>query len=144
MLRSIAASTLAALMLSSASVAADARPDPVPVTPSAAAAKAGATDSGRSSASVRTLFATYGVVQGLDMASTMVARNRGAVETNPLMRGSYARGIAVKSAVGALTLFAVRAVEKKNKKAAVITMIAMNVGTAMVVANNIRVARRLK
>ncbi len=41
-------------------------------------------------------------------------------------------------------LLAVRGVEKNNKRAAVITMIAMNVGTPMVVANNIRVARRLK
>jgi hypothetical protein len=144
MFRAITASALAALMLSTVSVAADERSDPAPVAPSAAVAKAWAREAGGSSTAVRTLSATFGVVQGLDMASTMIARNRGAVEANPLMRGSYGKGIAVKAGLGAVALLAVRAIEKRNKKAAVFTMIAMNVGTAVVVANNLRVARRFK
>ena len=60
------------------------------------------------------------------------------------MQGSYANGFAVKAAVGAVSVFAMRAIEKKNKQAAIITMIALNVGTAAVVAHNLRIARRLR
>ncbi len=145
MFRSIAASLVAALMLSLSTVpvAAADRPGSEPVAPSRAVAAAWAKESPRPSAALRTLYATYGVVQGLDMVSTIVARNRGAVEANPAMQGSYAQGIAVKAAMGAATMLAVRAIEKKNRKAAVITMIAANVATAVVVANNVRNSQRL-
>ena len=147
MFRTLTASALAALMLATVavpSVAAAERPSDAVVAPNAIVAKAWAKEAGGSSAAVKTLFATYGVVQGLDMASTMKARNRGAVEANPVMGGSYGKGMAVKAALGAVSFFAVRAIEKKSKKAAVITMIAMNVGTAAVIANNLRNAKRLR
>ena len=147
MFRTLTVSVLATLMLASVSVlsvAAEERPTNSVVAPNAIVAKAWAKEAGGSSAAVKTLFATYGVVQGLDMASTMVARNRGAIEANPVMRGSYGRGMAVKAALGGISFLAVRAIEKKSKKAAVITMIAMNVGTAAVVAHNLRNARRLR
>jgi hypothetical protein len=144
MFRSIAAALVTALLMSTVPVAAAERTGSEPVAPSAAVAAAWAKESGGSSAAVRTLYATYGVVQGLDVVSTVVARNRGAVEANPVMQGSFAKGVAVKAAMGAVTMLAVRAIEKKNKKAAVITMIAMNVATAAVVANNMHNAQRLK
>ena len=144
MFRSIAVSLAAAMMLSTVSVTAAERSGAEPVAPNSVVAAAWAKEAGGSSAAVRTLYATYGVMQGLDMASTVVARNRGAVEANPMMEGSYARGVAVKAALGAVTMLAVRAIEKKNKKAAVVTMIAMNVATAVVVANNIHNAQRLR
>jgi hypothetical protein len=144
MFRSIAAALVAALLLSVAPVAAEERPGTEPVAPNAVVAKAWAKEAGGSSAAVRTLYATYGVVQGLDMMSTVMARNRGAVEANPAMQGSYAKGVAVKVATGAVTMLAVRAIEKKSKKAAIITMIGANVATAAVVAHNMRIARRLK
>ena len=141
MIRTLTASALTALMLCSVSVHAEERPASVPVAPSDAVAKAWAKEAGGSSTAVRTLFATYGVVQGLDMVSTIKARNRGAVEANPAMQGSYGKGMAMKAAMGAVSVLAVRAIEKKSKKAAIITMIALNVGTAAVIANNLRVAR---
>ena len=147
MFRSLTASVLATVMLATVSVVSatgEERPAASVVAPSAAVAKAWAKESGGSSATFRTLLATYGVVQGLDMASTMKARNRGAVEANPVMQGSYGKGIAMKAAMGAVTMLAVRGIEKKSKKAAVITLIAMNVGTAAVVANNMRNANRLR
>ena len=147
MFRTLTASALAALMLATVSVGsvtAEERKDTTLVAPSAAVAKAWARESGGSSATFRTLLATYGVVQGLDMVSTIKARNRGAVEANPLMQGSIGKGLAVKAAMGTVTMLAMQRLEKKSKKAAVITMIAMNVGTAAVIANNLRVARRLK
>ena len=144
MFRSTAAALVAALLLSVAPVTGAERPGSDPVAPSEAVAKAWAKEAGGSSGAVRALYATYGVVQGLDMVSTVVARNHGAVEANPAMQGSYARGAAVKVAMGAVTMLAVRAIEKKSKKAAIITMIGANVATAMVVANNMRNAQRLK
>jgi hypothetical protein len=144
MFRSTAAALATALLLSTVPVSAAERPSGEPVAPNSVVAAAWAKEQGGSSAAVRALYATYGVVQGLDMVSTVVARNRGAAETNPAMQGSYARGVAVKAAMGAVTLLAVRAIEKKSKKAAVITMIAANVATAVVVANNVRNAQRLK
>ena len=146
MFRTLTASALATLMLATVSVpvAAEDRPTGTVIAPNAIVAKAWAKEQGGSSTAVKTLFVTYGVVQGLDMASTMKARNRGAIEGNPVMQGSYGKGIAVKAALGAVSFFAVRAIEKKSKKAAIITMIAMNVGTAAVVAHNLRNAKRLR
>ncbi len=145
MFRTIAASALATLMLSGVcAAAAGPTTDADPVATNRAVAAARAKDANGSSTAIRTLFATYGVVQSLDMVSTVVARNRGAVEANPVMRGSYAKGVAIKTAVGAFTVFAVHGIEKKNKKAALVTMIALNVATAAVVAHNMRVARRLR
>ncbi|HWK11853.1 MAG TPA: DUF5658 family protein [Vicinamibacterales bacterium] len=97
-----------------------------------------------SSAAVKTLYGSYGVLQGLDMYSTIVARQRGAVEANPLMKTGFTRAAGFKALMGASTMLAVKAIEKKNKKAAIITMIALNSVTAVVVANNVRNARRLR
>ena len=144
MFRTVAASVLIVLAFTAAPVRAEERKWSDPVAPSAAVAAAWAKEAGSSSTAVRTLFVSYAVVQGLDMASTMKARNRGAVEANPIMQGSYAKGMAVKATFGAVTMLAVRQIEKKNKKAAVITMIAANVATAAVVANNMRNARQLR
>jgi len=144
MSRWIAASLVATLMLSTVSVAAQERPRGELVAPSPAVAAAWAKEAGGSSGAMRTLYAGYGVLQGLDMVSTVVARNRGAVEVNPNMQGGYARGVAVKAALGIVTVCAVRGIEKKSKKAAVLTMIALNVATAAVIANNLHNARRLK
>lgn len=143
MFRSIAAAALATLLFATSVNAEERRTDEL-VAPSAAVAAAWAKEAKGSSAAVRTLYATYGVVQGLDMVSTVVARNRGAVEANPMMQGNYAKGVAMKAAMGAVTVYAVRAIEKKSKKAAVITMIGLNVATAAVVAKNIQNAKRLR
>ena len=137
MVRTLAASVLVVLAFTT-TVRADERRSGEVVAPSPAVAAAWAKEAGSSSGAVRTLFVSYALVQGLDMASTIQARNRGAVEANPFMQGNYAKGMAVKAAFGAVTMLAVRQIEKKNKKAAVITMIAANVATAAVVANNIR------
>ena len=122
------------------SVHAEERRSSDPVAPSAAVAAAWKQEAKPSSAAVRALFVSYGAVQALDMASTIKARNAGAIEANPVMQGSYAKGMAVKAALGAATMRAVRSLEKKNKKAAIITMIAANVATAAVVAHNMNVA----
>ena len=111
-----------------------------PVAPTAAVAAAWKQEAKPSSTAVRALFVSYGVMQGLDMASTIKARHAGAVEANPVMQGSYAGGMAVKAALGAATMLAVRSMEKKHKMAAILTMIGANVATAAVVAHNMQVA----
>jgi hypothetical protein len=141
MVRTVVALALVALLNPAARVfAAD---DVKAPSPAVAAAWAKEAKASRGKA-VTTLMATYGVMQGLDMASTIAARNRGAVEANPMMQGSYAKGMAMKAGMTAVTMFAVRAIEKKHKKAAIVTMIAANVATAMVVANNVRNAEHLR
>lgn len=97
-----------------------------------------------SSKSLKALYGTYSVLQGLDMYSTIVARNRGAREVNPMMNLGYTQATAMKAVMAAATIISVRKMEKKNKKAAIATMIAMNVVSAVVVGINFRNAERLK
>ena len=154
MIRFTAASALAALMLTAQPVAAQEmvseQAKPVVIVPSAAVADAWAREGqkltlarpSKPSPAVRNLVVSYGAVQGLDVISTAIARNRGASEANPILRGGFGQGIAIKAGLGVATVLAVRAVQKKSKKAAIITMIALNVATAAVVVNNIQVANR--
>lgn len=153
MIRFTAAAAVAALVFTALPAAAQEmlaeQATPVVMAPSAAVADAWAKEGQRltvakpftgTSKTVRGLFASYAAVQGLDMATTVIARNRGASETNPLLDGGFGRGVAIKAGLGVATVLAVRAVEKKSRKAAIFTMIALNVATAAVVVNNIKVA----
>lgn len=97
-----------------------------------------------SSKPLTALFGSYAALQGLDMYSTVVARNRGANEVNPIMQGSYAKGAAVKAALSTVAIAGVRMMAKKNKKAAVMTMIALNVVNAAVVMKNFNNAKQLR
>jgi hypothetical protein len=90
---------------------------------------------------LKVLYMSYGALQGLDMYSTMVARQNGAREVNPMMNIGYAQASVVKGLMVTGTFAAVKNLEKKNRKAAVVTMVALNVVTAAVVANNFRNAR---
>lgn len=157
MIRLTAASTLAALLLTAVPAAAQEmvaeQAKPVVMVPSAAVADAWAKEGQKltlarpakaTSPALRKLFISYGAVQGLDVISTAVARNRGASETNPLLRGGFGQGLAIKAGLGAVTVLATRAIHKKSRKAAIITMIALNVASAAVVVNNIKVANHRK
>jgi hypothetical protein len=117
------------------------------VAPSAAVAaewaKEGQHQQPPSSAAVKALYASYGALQTLDMTSTIAARNRGAREANPMMNGGYGQAAAMKIALSAVTIAAVKQIEKKNRKAAMVTMVAINAATAAVVVNNYKNARAL-
>jgi hypothetical protein len=97
-----------------------------------------------SSKAVKALFGPYVVLHGLDMYSTIAARNRGAREVNPVMNVGYTQAIVMKTLMTAATIASVKAIEKKNKRAAIATMITINAVSAIVVANNLRNASRLK
>jgi len=117
-----------------------------PVAPSEAVAAEWTKDAaqqGPSSKALNALYAGYGVLQTLDMASTIQARNRGAREVNPMMAGSYAEAAAVKVLLAAVTMAAIKKLEKKNRKAAFVTMLALNVATAAVVVNNVKNTQKL-
>jgi hypothetical protein len=116
------------------------------VAPSAAVGAAWAKEE-KSLASVKTtkaLSISYAALQGADMYSTALARRRGAVEANPLMNSGFMGSLSLKSVMTLSTIGATWALERKNKKAAFITMIALNSVSAIVVANNVRNAGRLK
>ena len=117
-----------------------------PVAPSAAVAKAWAAEAktqGPSSKALKMLYGSYGALQTLDMVSTVAARNRGAREVNPILDSGYAQATVTKAILAAATVAAVKLIEKKNKKAAFVTMIALNVATAAVVVHNVQNTRRL-
>ena len=89
-------------------------------------------------------YVSFGVLQALDVHSTMRALNNGAVEANPLMKGvahQPAAFMAVKAGAGATTIWLSHRLAKKNKVAAMLLMAGVNSAYAMVVAHNYRTGR---
>jgi hypothetical protein len=141
MFRSISCVGIAALSLGlAAPVAAQEKGTQPLAAPSAAVAAAWAQEAS-TPRSLKVLYMSYGVLQGLDMYSTILARQNGAREVNPMMDTGYAQASLVKGLMATGTFAAVKNLEKKNRKAAVVTMVALNVVNAAVVANNFRNAR---
>lgn len=93
------------------------------------------------------LYASTVVMQALDVHSTLLALDRGAVEANPLMSGATrnkAAFIAIKAGVAFSSVMAARNMSKRNKVAAVLTLVAINSAYAMIVNHNYRVARGMR
>jgi hypothetical protein len=98
----------------------------------------------RRPAALMPMYASLGVLQGLDVYMTSSAVQRGAVEVNPIMKpvaGSQVASLAVKAATTAASIYFTERAWKHNRKGAVILMAAINVATAVVVAHNTQVAR---
>lgn len=111
--------------------------DPAPVDPFRAPRRG-------PSALLGSLYVSTAAMQALDMHSTLQAFKAGAVEGNPLMGGiTKNRGafMATKAAVAASTILAARQIAKRNKVAAVVTMVAINSAYAMIVSHNYKLAR---
>jgi hypothetical protein len=90
------------------------------------------------------LYATLGAMQALDVYSTRRAMGAGAYEANPLMRkasGNTGAMLAAKAASTAATVFFAERAWKKNKKGAVILMLAVNGAMAAVNVRNFKNAR---
>lgn len=98
----------------------------------------------KSSTTLKALIGTYGALSGLDVVSTKMARDRGAVEANPFMSGSLGHQAVMKAAMAASTAVAVHAIARRKPKAALFTMLAIDAASAAVVANNLRNANRLR
>jgi hypothetical protein len=99
------------------------------------------------SALMTSLYASTVAMQVLDVHSTLTAFSAGAVEANPLMTGVTKNPwafVALKAGVATSTVLAARNMAKRNKVAAVATLIAVNSAYAMIVQHNYRVANRLR
>ncbi|HEX5215697.1 MAG TPA: DUF5658 family protein [Vicinamibacterales bacterium] len=89
------------------------------------------------------LYVSTALLQGLDIHSTMKALDNGAIEANPLMKGvtrNKAAFIAMKAGIAAGTIFAAHKASKKNRVAAIVSLVAINSVYAMVVNQNYKVA----
>jgi len=96
-------------------------------------------------ARLRSLHISLAALQVLDVHSTKLAlgSNAQAREGNPIIAslgGSTAGMIALKASAAVSMYYMSEQLWKKNRKAAVLTMIALNVGYGVVVAHNYRVA----
>ncbi|ODS54453.1 MAG: hypothetical protein ABS36_11160 [Acidobacteria bacterium SCN 69-37] len=97
------------------------------------------------SALMTSLYASTAVMQALDVHSTLLALDRGAVEANPLMSGpsrNKAAFIAIKAGVAFSSVMAARNMSKRNKLAAALTLVAINSVYATIINHNYGVARR--
>lgn len=93
------------------------------------------------------LYASTAVMQALDVHSSLTAFRSGAVEANPLMQGvtkNRAAFMAIKAGVAVSTIMAARHMAKRNKVAAIATLVAINSAYAVVVSHNYKVARGLR
>lgn len=93
------------------------------------------------------MYASLGVLQGLDLYSTRVALENGAVEANPVMAGlvgNWGAATAFKAATTGATVFLVEKMWKRNRAAAIGVLAAVNGMTAFVVAHNMRVASQAR
>lgn len=146
MFRTAARSVFAALLISIASPAFAAEKSAEMVAPSAAVAEAWAKEenagSRKSTKALNALYASYGVLHGLDTYSTRKAIDNGAREANPLMDNGTGRNLATRAVLAAATMGAVKLIAKKNKKAAVVAMVVLNGTMAAVVVNNMKNARQ--
>jgi len=89
------------------------------------------------------LYASLAGMHALDIVSTQRALAAGATEANPMV-APFARSpfalAAVKAGVTGATIFATEQLWKTNRKAAVLTMIALNATYGAIAAHNYRVA----
>ena len=90
------------------------------------------------------LYVSFASLQALDVHSTARALERGGSEANPLLKGVAGNPLAlaaVKVAGSAAVVYASEKMRKKNKKAAVVFMLATNAVLAVVVQHNYRAAK---
>ena len=91
------------------------------------------------------LYVSLASLQALDLTSTRTALNAGGVEANPLvapLAGSPLAMLALKAGVTGAAIYASERLWKKNRVAAVVTMIGLNAAYGVVVAHNYAVVVR--
>jgi len=89
------------------------------------------------------LYASFAVLQMLDAHSTTRALQHGGLEANPLMAsivGNTGAFYATKLATTTATIYIAERLWRKNRVAAILTMVAVNSAYAMVVRHNYGVA----
>jgi hypothetical protein len=94
-------------------------------------------------AALVSLYAMQGVLQGLDAYTTLKGLSKGHRELNPLLKGGNPTLIVgAKIAAASLNVLVVEKMWRKNRKGAVLTMIATNLLMSAVVIHNSRVMAR--
>jgi hypothetical protein len=90
------------------------------------------------------LSASFASLQTLDVVTTLRSVHSGAaVEANPLVAGLArhpAALVGLKAGLTAATIVSMRGFAKAHPKAAALTLIGLNVGSAFVVGSNFRVS----
>lgn len=91
------------------------------------------------------LYISFATLQALDAHSTLTAVEQGARETNPLVRGAMtmpAGMVALKAGTAVGVIYLTEKLWKRNRVAAVVTMIALNSAYVTIAAHNYRAADR--
>lgn len=112
-----------------------------PEPPFRTTALAQAVDETKRPAVLPILYVSLGAAGALDVYSTTLAFKAGAREANPLMgpfAGRPAAAMAVKAVATATTIFFVERLWKRNRTAAIVTLVAVSGATAGVAARNFR------
>lgn len=89
------------------------------------------------------LYLSLAVLQTLDVVSTRKALNAGAAEANPIVApfaGSPLALAVLKAGVTSATIVASERLWRKNRKAALLTMIGLNAAYGIAIAQNYRIA----
>jgi hypothetical protein len=115
----------------------------------AVAAASGIDESPRAGTAPRALTlpmlqVSFGALEIMDVVTTMRALDAGLTEANVAVRGVADRPIAlasVKAGAAAATLILVNRMARKNRRAAIITMIAVNAAYSATVIQNARALR---
>ena len=90
------------------------------------------------------LYSGFAVLQALDVQSTTRALRQGGTEQNPMLAGVASNTAALsllKAATTASTVYAIEHVRKKNRFAAIVTMVAVDSVYAAIVVHNYRAIR---
>jgi hypothetical protein len=90
------------------------------------------------------LYLTFGALQVLDVHSTFAATGRGRKESNPLVRGivgNPVQFIALKTIAGTGVVYLTEKTWRRNRVAAILTMVGLNAAYAAIVAHNYSLAR---
>jgi hypothetical protein len=90
------------------------------------------------------LYASLAGLNALDVYSTRRALNSGAREVNPVMAstsGNFGAMLAIKAATTTSSIYLAEKLWKKNRAAAIVTMVAVNGATAAIAARNFNNAR---
>ena len=102
---------------------------------------------GRSAAKIGmgAVYASTALLHILDIDSTTKALKRGAVESNPFMKGVVKnRGtfILTKAAIASASIYATHRMAKNNKLGAILASMAINSAYLIIVKNNYSIANR--
>jgi len=89
------------------------------------------------------MYLKHAALQGLDALTTFSALSKGHTEANPLLKsGNTALIVGGKIAATTLSVYLTQKLWKRNRKAAIVTMVVTNAILSAAVVNNSAVLRR--